>query len=383
MAKGAAAAAAVAAAERRGEKTGRWSAVQGLLGADHRPRHGTRRRLAEVLGVTTRQLYNRLKAEERGDAPKKPGPKPPTEAQRAEVEKQVKAVLDEKGWTLGEGKIRKALLARGKEVSLTDIRKVLKPLREEKNARRREAKAARRVTIVCCATDAVWAQDATELGRDAEGKVSTEVVREVTSGAIGGVLPRLGDSKAQDAVAAFEAMAEQRGCYPLVAADDNGAPYVSAEYQKHLEDNQVVQLRNLPRTPQHNAFAERCVREIKDEAVWVDVPADIEADSLLAVWTFCLSVALRRLKQRPRSTMVGVGTTEELDKSHPKAYALVDRATFYAAAKEAMAAARQAHQSARARRLAERMAILRVLCMFGLIEVYRGGVKLDPCQIGN
>ena len=82
----------------------------------------------------------------------------------------------------------------------------------------------------------------------------------------------------------------------------------------------------------------------------------IEIDSVFTIGRFrsksakginCRSVVPTRLNPRPRSTLVGVTTTERLDKGHPKAYALIDRALFYAPSKEAMAAARQAHRSAR------------------------------------
>jgi hypothetical protein len=148
-----------------------------------------------------------------------------------------------------------------------------------------------------------------------------------------------------------------------------------------LESKKVVHLRNLPHTPRHNAVAERAVRELKDEAKLVLVNAEHEiheahGKAVLQEWQIRTGVATERIRRRPRSGFRLGRTCEELDKSLPEAEDLVDRSVFYVAATEAMAAARQAHDKPRAKRIAERRALILVLLKFGLVRVLVGGVPL-------
>jgi transposase InsO family protein len=61
----------------------------------------------------------------------------------------------------------------------------------------------------------------------------------------------------------------------LILSTDNGPAYTSEGCERHLLALEVVHLKNTPHTPQHNAFAERAVREIKDEIAYVEAPLDL------------------------------------------------------------------------------------------------------------
>jgi len=58
----------------------------------------------------------------------------------------------------------------------------------------------------------------------------------------------------------------ERAGLPLVLVTDNGSAYCSAEVEAWLARRRVLHLRSLPRTPQHNPWAEHGVGELKREA---------------------------------------------------------------------------------------------------------------------
>ena len=175
-------------------------------------------------------------------------------------------------------------------------------------------------------------------------------------------------------------MADARGAVPMVLGLDNGAPYASKEFTEMLDARGVIAFRNLPHTPRHNAVAERAVREVKDEANLVLLGPEAPRMPPVEEWTKRLEVAQKRIHARTRPGCRLGQTTAELDNALPKAEAIVDRSVFYAAAKEAMAAARQAHEKPRAARIAERHALIRVLLNFGLVRVRVGGVLLSAAN---
>ena len=53
---------------------------------------------------------------------------------------------------------------------------------------------------------------------------------------------------------------------PLVWSRDNGSMYAHESVRIHMETHKVIELRSLPRTPEHNGAAENTNREIKDVA---------------------------------------------------------------------------------------------------------------------
>lgn len=114
------------------------------------------------------------------------------------------------------------------------------------------------------------------------------------------------------------------------------------------------------------------------ERTEIDAPNEPKAE-----WKGRVAVARSRLRRRPRPTKLSHKTSQELDNPLPKAYDPCDRTAFYAAAQEAMAAARTHHERSLARRLAERRAVLRVLALNGLESVDRWGVRIDSDKWGH
>ena len=350
--------------------------IQKQLALGFRPSHGHLKEYAQTTGVTPRTIQNWISDMVAGREPQKRGRKGPTDEKVRLAREHIESVLKINGWDSGEETVMNALKANGTPTSMRLIRRVLKDLKAERRAHVERERAARRITIVFNATDVCWAQDATELERDDQGKITAELVRDTATRDTGEIVARRGDSDSQDAIAALNSMAEVRGALPLMVGTDNGSPYTSAAFEGRLEEERIVHFKNLPRTPRHNPIAERAVREIKSEADWALVPDHIYFQGPVAVWTYKLAEARRCVRNRIRQSPLGRGTVQELDKRLPKAYDLVDRNTFYAAAQEAMAAARQAHAGKRKQRLAERHAVLKLLWKYGLIDVYRGGARL-------
>jgi hypothetical protein len=172
-----------------------------------------------------------------------------------------------------------------------------------------------------------------------------------------------------DVVRALVRAARAAGRWPLVFVSDNGPPYRSLVLARFLAALRIVHLRNEPRTPQHIAWSERGMRELKATARLAARPP------VRRLAAFARAAA--QLNRRPRLTKNNL-TALELRRSMRLATALVDRETFYRAAGAAMTAAVLPQAKGRARRRAERAAIFATLEQFDLIIRYRGGVRITP-----
>ena len=241
------------------------------------------------------------------------------------------------------------------------VRLVQESLSKAKRLDRTHA-ARHRVHVRVLARDVLWHLDATHLGRGPDGEVQGQVLRDagardVLAATAGG--PVTSGDAATIVCAATEAV----GAAPLVLSTDNGAPYVAASFERLLAAHRIVHLRNLPRTPQHNARAERVIRAVKAES---GLGKGVRMDSQNAA-VAPLVAACRRLELR-------AGPRDE-----PScAYTLEQRERFYEAVCRRIEAAVQSTRGARAARVAEREAIHAELEDRGLIERTRGGRRLAP-----
>lgn len=152
-----------------------------------------------------------------------------------------------------------------------------------------------------------------------------------------------------------------------------------------LAERKVIVLWNVPHTPQHNPWAERFNGELKQElrargelpergadpAECTGSRPEAGASTTRAHFERCVPRALAVLRARPRPSRGGL-TAAQLDKIRPRAEDLVQRARFYETACAAIEAAVQDIHDARARRRAEREAILCTLERFGLVTRTRG-----------
>lgn len=325
-------------------------------------RKGDLQRWAEAYGVCVHTL--RRWELEAGEAQRPlPGRPAHTAQQHERARTLVRAVLDEQGWSAGERPVYHVLR---NTISRTLTRQAL---RELKAGHRRRAHAARlltRRTIRVLAREALWSQDATHVGRDEEQQsVQAEVLREVASTRTLEIT--IGPpATAEDVIAVLERAREERGTLPLVWATDNGSAYRSAAVRAYLTANLVVPLFSLPRTPQHNPWAEHGMRELKDEAY---LDGAVDHSDLLAR----LLAARDRLDHhRPRRSRAWQ-TAVQADASLRPAEALVSRTAFYAAAHCAITEAVLHSRTKKERRRATREAVLQCMQDFGLITMTRAG----------
>jgi hypothetical protein len=241
------------------------------------------------------------------------------------------------------------------------------------------------------ARDAYWVLDATHLGRDQVGEVQAEVLRDAAStSALSVSVGR--PSKGTEVVALLERTSVERGGPPLVLSVDGGASYASQEVCNWAGRSGVVILKSLPHVPEHNAFAERGHRDLKQDAElgkgvrlerlpcrrWTRLASGADA---VDAWhgpdwpRWCRRLAhvvhvQNELRARPSR---GGWTASELDAALPRGDHLVSRESFLRTVRRNIDLALAAAHSTRARRHARRRAILRSLESYGLIQQTRGG----------
>lgn len=296
-------------------------------------------------------------------------------AERERAVREVAALLAVHGRTLGEPTAH--VLLPGMKRHL--LREALRELKKGHRRGERRRRAARRHTVVVHARDAIWSDDEAHLGRDPGGaEVRGKVLREVAcrrSIDLAAGLP----ATARDVVRALERAAQERGGYPLVYSSDNGPCFVAGEVEDFLREHGIVHLRNVPRTPEHNCWAEKAIGELKAESGLG------KGEVLLAG----AAEGLGRLEEarwrldvlRPRACLAW-RTPLQVDAALPRAYDLVDRRAFYEAALAAVERAVHGIDNPRARRRAEREAVFRTLQLFGLVTRYRGGREI-PLEIAE
>lgn len=144
--------------------------------------------------------------------------------------------------------------------------------------------------------------------------------------------------------------------------------------QQYLERKQIIHLRNVPHTPQHNAWIERGHREIKESA-GIENPrrGGRNINDTLESVRARIGAASDYLDGKPRRSRDG-RSARELDRTLPRGEHLVDRARFYEATCRAIEVATSNIKNARARRRAEREGILATMQQFRLIQRTQGGV---------
>jgi transposase InsO family protein len=227
--------------------------------------------------------------------------------------------------------IRK-LLAAGEKVSVMLVQKETTAAKRERRVKRQRAiEEAREGHEVLC-RDAVWAQDATHVGRlPGAAEVSTEVATDRGSSAT--VIAAVGaPATGEDLVGHLEVAKEERGCLPLVWQTDLGSANTSAVVAEYLESEQVIHLRSRAHTPTDNPVAENRNRELKAESglgKGVVLVSHEEAQARL-------EPARRRLDQGRLRASRGYVTAAELDRTLPRAEHLVERAAFYSVTRTAM-----------------------------------------------
>ena len=331
--------------------------------------HGRQIWVARLLGVTPRTLQEWIRSDPSLRRPGRPGH---AAALRWSVLVAVARQRQVQGHDAGRLVMERAL-GRGapRRLIVTSLKRWKGRWRREE----RERLASRRLSMEVLYRDVLWSQDGTQLGRTDSGPVRAQVSKEAASRGTLLAEARAGASTAADVIRQLEGLRQRRGL-PLILGLDNGPENIAAAVDEYLAEQQVVALRNVPRTPEHNARAERGIGELKRQSglgkgVWLESVAEGQ-ERLDAAWA-----VLDRHRLR---ACLGYRTAEEADRTLPGWYRVVDRGSFYAAACSAIAKAVLGTRTLVERRRAERAAILDVAASFGLVRITRGGVLVSPVK---
>jgi transposase InsO family protein len=332
-----------------------------------RIRRRERSYLARLLGVSLRTLERWADAR-RGPSLRPPGRPAKSASEQRRALRLVRGELLRQGRSSGWRPVERGLCGR---VPTREVQHCVRAWKRRWRCRARRAREQRRVHVLVLARDALWAQDATQVGRVDGRAVQAEVVRDAASDAT--EVPRIGPAaKGAEVRDVLATVAEERGALPLVHAMDNGSPYCEGETRRWLAERKVLVLRSLPHVPQHNAFAERANGELKAESgLASDTVLASTEDARVALEAACMRLNVARCR-----TSRGGRTARELDAALPRAQDLVNRDTFYETACYNIDRAVQDAPSPHARRLAEREATYETMEQFGLIRRTRGGVPL-------
>ena len=233
-------------------------AVTAWLRATRLP-HGLQVRVAGQLDVSPRTLQWWIAHDPCERRPGRPaaGPRERWSALRA-----VARASREQGHSAGRQVIERALGERQpRRLIVTSLARWKARWRREE----RERLWAHRTSVEVLYRDVLWSQDGTHLGRTDDSAVSGQVLNEAASRSTLRAQARAGASCASDVLQPLERLRLTRGL-PLILALDNGPENIAAVIEAYLAQHQVVALYNVPRTPQHNARAERGIGELKRES---------------------------------------------------------------------------------------------------------------------
>jgi transposase InsO family protein len=323
--------------------------------------------LAAAYCISASWVRTQRRRAERCEAPCGPGRPRIPDSERARVSELVHAELDRQGWRTGHRTILEALRREEKELSETLVREATAALKKEVRSRVAREIEERREGHEVCAKDAVWAEDATHLGRLADAsEVSGEVITD--RGTLSTVSLSVGPPP--DALAVVEDLGRAallRGGWPLVLQHDRASIYGAGVVRERLARERTIALVSRVHTPTDNPVAERQNRELKEES-GLGKGVVLEGDEAAAA---LLEPAVGRLQVRLRATR-GYRSPDELDREWPRADAIVDRALFHEEACSAMREAVLGLTEAEEIQKAEQDAVWRTLEKHGLARLHVG-----------
>lgn len=264
--------------------------------------------------------------------------------------------------------IRKKEAGREKPTSTMLIQEETAALKQRIRTNRRRALESVREGHDVLARDAVWAQDATHLGRlgnrrEMQAEVATDRATLATVTSTAGP-PARGEA----VCAGLEAAKAERGGLPLVWQSDLGSANESDVVAAYLDAHLVIHLRSRVHTPTDNPVAEHKNRELKDESgLGQGVRLKDEATTQER-----LEAARRRIDHGRLRASRGWKTAADLDRQLPRADTLVPRAQFYAEARLAIREAVLGLTDPQEMRRAEQDAIWETLERHGLARHHVG-----------
>lgn len=230
----------------------------------------------------------------------------------------------------------------------------------------REARELNRVAVVVKASNVIWSQDGTHLGRMGRKPVEAQLIKDCASKKV--ICVSTGKSAdSVNIVSIFESIKHNREM-PLVWMTDNGSCYVNKEVESYMRNEQIIHLRSLPRVPEHNGVAERMMCELKKASLLGK--RTVLYDQKLAHEK--LVECVQKINLNRKRTTLGFKTSSEVDDEFSNKLLLFDRQSFYeeyCKQKEQLLKTKKGHQL----KLYEREMVMCLLEKYELIKRTRGG----------
>lgn len=371
---------AVVASTTPGAPAARATVVQWLRAQAGKHCQAAREALAKALGVTLRTLRNYARpAGDGSDAvvlSQKRGRKPAAPEVRYAAYQAVQRMLRE-AIVLPSPREVDALLEserqHGRVLPSGLVRRYAGAITRARRKARANAQAAARLRVTVFAPNVLWSADATHLDGNPQ-RTSAVYAETVVDVATSETLDlSAGDAPTEkDVVESLERSRQERGTLPLAFMTDGGPENCGEEVERYLHENQVVHIRNLPHTPQHNPHVERKHRTVKEALEATGALPRLDDRS---GWQQRLRTVQRELNEVRRMRSRGWLTPRDYHARLPSWYPVVDRGTFYATACAAVARAVEGIEDPRARRMAARNAQLDTLEAFHLIRRTRGRAR--------
>lgn len=324
--------------------------------------------VARAMGCSARWLRELVRRVRASEAPGRRGRPRKSDAERADVRARVIEERTRQGMSAGGRAIHHALAQIHEGISRMLVEQELSELKAQARTAAAAAIEAKREHVEVLGRDTVWSLDGTHLGRIATGEPCvSEHARD--RGSLGTVRLTAGPpTTGAQVLEELRQAARERGGFPLVLQVDNGSNYLSAEVLRGLEEAQVVLLISRVHTPTDNPAIEHAHAELKAETgLGKGVALHDHGEAARRA-----GAAVRRLDgARPRASR-GWYTADELDRMLPRGDSCVDRASFYACSRAAMAAGVLGQTDPEAARKAERDAVIQTLCDHGLARRHLG-----------
>jgi len=333
--------------------------------------------LAAAYGISASWVRTQRRRAERNQVPRPPGRPRLSDAERARVRRLVLEQFEEQGvvgWRRVLEGIRKKEACREKPTSTQLVQEETAAVKRERRSRKERALEAAREGHELFYRDAMWSQDAANVGRRTRRrKVEVEAATDRASTAT--VVAAVGPpATGEDLREHLERARVERGGLPLVWQSDGGGANRSKTIEDYLRAERVLHMISRPHTPTDNPVAEQKNRELEEETGLgngVRLGSDAEAAARIAL-------ARRRLDHGRLRASRGWKTASELDAELLRADTIVHRDEFYEEARSAMKKAVHGLTKAAAIRRAEQDAIWRTLEKHGLARLHVGR-RRTPC----
>jgi transposase InsO family protein len=255
------------------------------------------------------------------------------------------------------------------------INELVPKLNNRFERREKERIKRNRVCVKVLATNALWSQDGTHIGRNIRYKAyEAQIIKDRGSFKVHKAKSGV-SAVGADVISLLENMKEEEGL-PLVWMTDNGSCYNNEDVESYCEREKVIHLKSRARVPQDNGAAERHIQEIKKVAV---LGKGILIDELSAAQE-SLNSAQKVLNENRLYQSLGMMTAIAKEQKMPKATELINRDVFYSRCMKRVKSFCAGKKTGRQRRYYEREAIYQTLQEFNLIERRRNGRLIDNAK---